>query len=138
MRYLTHESEDAWWNKQGAKPHPLTIPQRYHHHVYNNVMILDEPRPGLPSIATTAAFAKPKTSNKPIANGTTPTNTTPTDTSTPPTPTNTSDQHSTDSSTILTSEELDDARRSYISLSNDEVDNLEQHAHRAGFTISTV
>ena len=128
MRYLTHESEDAWWKKQGAKPHPLTAPHRYQHHVYNNVVILDEPRPGAPTIATTAAIAKPKTSSKSMANGTTPT-----EPSSSPPPTDTeSNRHS---KATPTSEEQ---RKSYIMLSNDEVEHIEQHAQRAGFTISTV
>ena len=137
MRYLTHESEDAWWKKQGAKPHPLSTQQRYQHHVYNNVVILDEPRPGAPTIATTAAIAKPKIPNKPIVNGTTPTTvskTTPTtETKTPPPPTDPKPNRHSEASP-----NLEDQRKSYILLSNDEVETLEQHAQRAGYAISTV
>lgn len=63
-RYLTHESEDTWWIQQGAKPHPLVVKKekKYSHHVYKNIVILDDPHhhPGAPSIATTAAIARPK------------------------------------------------------------------------------
>lgn len=66
MRYLTHESEDAYWIQQGAKPHPLITKrqQKYMHHTYNNILILEEPRPGAPSIATTTAIAKPQTTKE--------------------------------------------------------------------------
>lgn len=46
MRYLTHESEDPFWTRQGAKPHPLakreeqpkahTLPSQLASHSYSS------------------------------------------------------------------------------------------------------
>lgn len=118
MRYLTHESEDAWWRKQGAKPHPLVVKneQRFSHHTYHNLVILEEPRPGAPSIATTAAIAKLphlQTSTKP------------------------QDTPSKANGSIRGSETNDTTPKNY-KISNDVVENIEKHAKRVGYTVSTV
>jgi hypothetical protein len=111
MRYLTHESEDAWWDKQGAKPHPLVtlMKQKYSHHTYNNIVILEEPRPGAPSIATTAAIAR-------LPN---------------PSQSKTNEEDNT-------KKELVEGKKSYLDLSNTDVEQLESHARRVGYTVSTV
>ncbi len=45
-RYLTHESEDSFWLRQGAKPHPLAEKEQEKRHQltqrYVNVRILEE------------------------------------------------------------------------------------------------
>ncbi len=113
-RYLTHDSEDSWWIKQGAKPHPLTSkPQKFQHHTYNNVTILDDPRHGAPKIATNAMIAnvqeKPTvTNNQSETNG-----------QSSPTPSNTS-------------------RKSVIDMEDPEVQKSELHAKKVGYTVSTV
>lgn len=119
MRYLTHESEDGWWKKQGAKPHPLVVKneQRFSHHTYHNLIILEEPHPGAPSIATTAAIAKLPQLH---------TITKPPDTS-PKT-----------NGSIKGSETSDTPRKNCNKISNDVIANIERHAKKVGYTVSTV
>ena len=113
-RYLTHDSEDSWWMKQGAKPHPLAIKApKFQHHTYNNVTILDDPRHGAPTIATTAMIANvqekpPVTSKQSDYNG-----------RSSPTPSNTS-------------------RKSVVEMEDKEVKKSELHAKRVGYTVSSV
>lgn len=127
IRYLTHESEDSWWIKQGAKQHPLAAVQatKYQHHTYNNITILEDPRHGTSPIATTAMIANVQ--EKVPSTTTATTATTPKDhsktlqgkDSNSPTPSNTS-------------------RKSVVEIENEYVEKLEKHATRVGYTVSTV
>ena len=117
LRYLTHDSEDSWWMKQGARPHPLALkPQKFQHHTYNNITILEDPRHGASPIATTAMIANVQEKPRPeqsaneqsIPNG-----------KGSPTPSNTS-------------------RKSAIDMEDHEVERSERHAQKVGYTVSTV
>lgn len=126
IRYLTHESEDNWWIKQGAKPHPLAVQAaKFQHHTYNNITILEDPRhAGTSPIATTAMIAnvQEKPPPPPSYDQSKTKQSKPSqekDSSNSPTPSNTS-------------------RKSVVEIENENVERLEKHAKRVGYTVSTV
>lgn len=124
-RYLTHESEDTWWIKQGAKPHPLAKKsQRFLHHTYNNITILDEPRPGASPIATTAVIA-----NMPVRREQLTKDSSTTDKQ-PPVSDNTLVKRN---DSIPKLETTESKRKSIV-----EIVKTEQRALKVGYTVSTV
>lgn len=128
IRYMTHESEDAWWTQQGAKPHPLVVKKekKFSHHVYKNIQILDDPqRSGVPSIATTVAVAKPPPP---------PSNTPPPSTSAPPPPTSAPPPSTASSKGTSSATPKVDG----VTSKNERLSQLEAHARRVGYTVSTV
>ena len=124
VRYLTHYNEDEWWIKQGAKPHPLAIEKtpKFQHHTYNNITILDDPRHGAPTIATTAMIANVQEKL--------------------PTTSTTGQSSKKESSVILNGKgsptPSNTSRKSAIELENEEVERSERHAKKVGYTVSTV
>ncbi|XP_019858094.1 PREDICTED: serine/threonine-protein kinase D1-like [Amphimedon queenslandica] len=129
IRYLTHETEDAWWAQQGAKPHPLVLKKekKFSHHVYKNIQILDDPhRSNVPSIATTVAVAKPPP----------PPSSNPPPSSTlvnpgPPAPTNNRSSKDKDSTDLKAGRKEKEGVAIKLS-------DIEAHAKRVGYTVSTV
>lgn len=121
-RYLTHESEDSFWLRQGCKPHPLVKKETARlRHQYANFEVIQEHKTrqttasngSVPSVATVSNQAI-KTSQ-------------PTTTDTAATAAATGEEA-----------ETDESRKSYIELDPNDIQNLETHARRIGYTISTV
>ena len=124
MRYLTHESEDSFWLRQGCKPHPLVKKEAARlRHQYANFEVIQEHK------------ISKNTTNGSIPNVATVTNQA-IKTTQPTATIETSTANATGSSGSEASPE--NSRKSYISLHPGDIENLETHARRVGYTISTV
>ena len=128
MRYLTHESEDAFWRRQGAKPHPLikkvaaNPPPMTNYYV--NIHTIHE------QIAAAANSSDLDSSSldQQVPNGTSQASRAP---NKPPSST-------TNNETACVSPDSDSKRKSYVALPDEEVTLLHEHAQRIGYTVSTV
>ena len=124
IRYLTHESEDAFWQRQGARAHPLTLLTKKTlpttlptSNYYVNIHTIHE------QIAAASVASDPDFTSldKQVPNGSVATsrvaNGSPC-----------SEQPSSPRT----------KRKSYVYMSDEEVEKLQQHAQRVGYTVSTV
>lgn len=122
IRYVTHESEDNFWQRQGAKPHPLTksTPKITTTNYYVNIHTIHEHMAATEHDSMTHSQQSSKNGSVPSASATVKSQTQfkPTTTSTIVSPTKN--------------------RKSYVDMEDEDVEKLQKHAERVGYTVSTV
>lgn len=128
IRYLTHESEDAFWRRQGAKPHPLDKPQALAPppttNYYVNIHTIHEQI----AAATNSSDLDSSTSSLdqqiPVSSAS---NTT---------ASNSQSSKQAESTSGISQDTS--KRKSYVALPDKDVTLLHEHAQRIGYTVSTV
>ena len=130
LRYLTHESEDAFWQRQGARPHPLTLLTKKAlpnplptGNYYVNIHTIHE------QIAAASMASEPDFTSldKQVPNGSVATSRVA--------------NGSPCSERAQVAEQTHSPRtkrKSYVCMPDEEVEKLQQHAQRVGYTVSTV
>lgn len=112
-RYLTHESEDAFWLRQGAKPHPLAEKEQEKRQQmaqrYINVKILEEQSAAANVSSNGTEEVEPEP--EPVLNG--------------------SAQGGVATAKL-------EPRASYMDMEDQEIIARQAHAERIGYKVSTV
>lgn len=130
MRYLTHESEDNFWTKHGAKPHPLAKAEA-EHRLQTAIRQQQTFEDLSPTLNSRVKFEN----GGPISNGTTlPQGLTVEQVAS-------SVQNRSKSSESLTSDNQDRSSTSskhYSEMTDDDIKKSQAHAMRVGYKVSTV
>ena len=130
IRYLTHESEDAFWQRQGARPHPLTLQTKKAlptpppiTNYYVNIHTIHE------QIAAAGGANDPDSTSldKHVPNGSVSTS-------------RVANGSPSSQQAQVTEQDYSSRskRKSYVMMADEEVEKLQQHAQRVGYTVSTV
>lgn len=127
MRYLTHESEDNFWMKHGARPHPLAKQEA------------EQKAAELAAIADSQRVVKFSDTNGPVSNGSPRSGVaTETNGSTVCPDEMMADNASTNSSESRDRTSSSGSKRDYLAMTDDEIAASEAHAVRVGYKVTSI